>query len=82
MLKIIRSNAVAYLVQQEAALGDLSEYVQKCIREMLIASIASVLKCWFDSDMQEPAEEVAGLLDTFCAHGVEGFTARRSADSD
>ena len=82
MLKIIRSNAVAYLVQQEAALGDLSEYVQKCIREMLIASIASVLKCWFDSDMQEPAEEVAGLLDTFCTNGVAGFTARRLPGSD
>ena len=82
MLKIIRSNATAYIEQESEILCDLSEYTRNCVREMLIASIASVVKCWFDSDMQESAEEVARLLDTFCTHGIAGFAPGRRGDSD
>ena len=70
------------LEQESAALCGLSEYMQNCVREMLIASIASVVKCWFDSGMQEPAEEISRLLDTFCAYGLAGFAPRQHFHAD
>ena len=82
MLKIIRSNATAYMKQESESLSGLSEYTQSCVREMLIASIASVVKCWFDSGMQEPAEEISRLLDTFCAYGLAGFAPRQYCHTD
>ena len=81
MLKIIRTNTAAYMEQESEALCGLSEYMQNCVREMLIASIASVVKCWFDSGMQEPACEISRLLDTFCASGLAGFAPRRLPES-
>lgn len=82
MLKIIRSNATAYMEQESEVLCGLSEYTQSSVREMLIASIASVVKCWFDSGMQEPAEEISRLLDTFCAYGLAGFAPRQHFHAD
>lgn len=82
MLKIIRSNATAYMKQESESLSGLSEYTHSCVREMLIASIASVVKCWFDSGMQEPAEEISRLLDTFCAYGLAGFAPRQYCHTD
>lgn len=73
MMKIIRRNAAAYLAQESDLLCDLSEYARMCVSEMLIASIASVVKYWLDSGMQEPAEQVALLLDTYCLHGLTGL---------
>lgn len=82
MLKIIKSNTTAYMKQESESLSNLSEYMQNCVREMLVASIASVVKCWFDSGMQQPAEEISNLLDTFCAYGLAGFSRRQDCNTD
>lgn len=78
LLHFAKRSAAKYVEENADRFSDLSEQERKYIDEMLVASIATLTKCWFDSGMREPAGEIAELLGTYCLHGLSGFmTGRR-----
>lgn len=73
MIKMIAGHADAFLSQEALGLEELSEDMLKCIKQLLIASISSVVKMWIDNGMDTPPERVSYVLDTYCFRGVQGF---------
>lgn len=43
------------------------------LRSLMISSIATAVKLWFDEGMLTPPEEVADIIDTYCTYGLEAF---------
>lgn len=79
MLRMVKRNASAYLEQKSELLSGLSNYERLCVSEMLVSAISAVVKYWFDTGMQEPPEQIAAVLDTFCSCGLYGFSHRLAA---
>ena len=78
LTRFSRRSAAKYVEMNEERFCGLNEQTREYIDEMLVASIATLIKCWFDSGMREPAGEIAELLGTYCLHGLSGFmTGRR-----
>lgn len=73
LLKIIAKQADAYIVHELETLGKLSDTLRECIKGLLVSSISTAVKYWFDTDMQAPPERVAYVLETYCTHGTKGF---------
>ncbi len=73
MLKVIRQYAEGYLEEKILFLGELSEPMTECLKGLLVSSISTAVKYWFDTGMKETPERVAYVLDTYCFTGVKGF---------
>lgn len=73
MLKVIAKHADDYLEQEILTLGDVSETLSQCLKQLLISSISTVVKYWLDTGMKAAPERVAYVLDTYCALGIQGF---------
>lgn len=73
LLKIIAKQADDYIVHELETLGRLSDTLRECIKGLLISSISTTVKYWFDTDMQASPERVAYVLETYCTHGTNGF---------
>lgn len=74
MFRLVRSHADAYLEQAPAFFYELSAPLQTYLEELLVSSITTVVKQWFDTGMEESPDKVAHLIDTYCAHGIYGFS--------
>lgn len=73
LLRIIAKQADEYIVHELETLGKLSDTTRECIKGLLVSSISTAVKYWFDTDMQAPPERVAYVLETYCSHGTHGF---------
>ena len=40
---------------------------------LLISSITTIVKHWFDTDLEAEPEEVSMILDRYCSRGILGF---------
>lgn len=76
LMHFARRSAAKYVEENADRFSGLSRPEQAYVDEMLVSSIATLTKCWFDSGMREPASEVAELLSTYCLHGLSGFMNR------
>ena len=77
MLKVIGQYAEGYLEEKILMLGELSEQLTECLKGLLVSSISTVVKYWFDTGMKEAPERVAYVLDTYCLSGIGGFSANK-----
>ena len=73
MLKVIAKHADDYLEQEILMLGEVSEPLAQCLKQLLVSSISTVVKYWLDTGMKAPPEQVAYVLDTYCTRGIQGF---------
>ena len=73
MMRIVSDNADRYLAQETEFLTHLSDQTRECLKNLLVASIATVFKYWLDTDMQAEPEDVANVLDMYCTRGLFGF---------
>lgn len=77
LLKIIAKQADEYIINELETIGKLSDTMRECIKGLLVSSISTVVKYWFDTDMQASPERVAYVLETYCSHGTHGFIGSR-----
>ena len=71
--EIITKHADAFLGEVLSSLDKLPQSQIDCLRMLLISSITTIVKHWFDTDLEAEPEEVAALLDTYCTRGIWGF---------
>lgn len=79
LLKIIANQADEYITNELETIGKLSDTMRECIKGLLVSSISTVVKYWFDTDMQASPERVAYVLETYCSHGTHGFIGSRDS---
>lgn len=73
MPKVIAKHADDYLEQEILTLGEVSEPLAQCLKQLLVSSISTVVKYWLDTGMKAAPERVAYVLDTYCTRGIQGF---------
>lgn len=73
LLKIIEKQADIYLAHEISSRCTLNEQTFQCIKLLLVSSISTVVKYWFDTGLEAPPERVAYVLKTYCTKGVFGF---------
>ena len=71
--KIISMHTDAYLNEVLSKVGNLPQTQTDCLRMLLISSITTIVKHWFDTDLEAEPEEVSMILDKYCSRGVLGF---------
>lgn len=79
LLKIIANQADEYITNELETIGKLSDTMRECVKALLVSSISTVVKYWFDTDMQASPERVAYVLETYCSHGTHGFIGGRDS---
>ena len=73
MLEIISSQTDDFLADSFKMVETLPKQQCEYLRMMLVSSIASTIKLWYDSGFETEPEVVAEMLDTYCKRGVFGF---------
>lgn len=73
LLKIIEKQADIYLAHEISSRCKLNEQTFQCIKLLLVSSISTVVKYWFDTGLEAPPERVAYVLETYCTKGAFGF---------
>lgn len=71
--RIIADHTDAYLNEILGSLDKLPQSQIECLRMLLISSITTLVKRWFDTDLEAEPEKVALMLDTYCTRGIWGF---------
>ncbi len=71
--KIISMHTDAYLNEVLSKVGNLPQTQTDCLRMLLISSITTIVKHWFDTDLEAEPEEVSMILDKYCSRGILGF---------
>ena len=71
--RIISMHTDAYLNEVLSKVSNLPQTQIDCLRMLLISSITTIVKHWFDTDLEAEPEEVSMILDRYCSRGVLGF---------
>lgn len=71
--KIIEKHTDVYLNEVLSKVQNLPQATTEYLRMLLISSITTSVKHWFDTGLEAEPEEIATMLDTYCSRGVSGF---------
>ena len=74
-IHVVHGRGVDLAVEAEglSKVGNLPQTQIDCLRMLLISSITTIVKHWFDTDLEAEPEEVSMILDRYCSRGVLGF---------
>ena len=73
MLVLVKQQADLFFKTHTNYISHLSPEKIHYLRSLMISSIATAVKLWFDEGMLTPPEEVADIIDTYCTYGLEAF---------
>lgn len=73
MLKLVEQQADLFFKTHNNYISHLSPERIYYLRSLMISSIATAVKLWFDEGMLTPPQDVADIIDTYCTCGLDGF---------
>lgn len=73
LIHIVGSQASSYLGEMYGSLNQLAPENVECLKLMMSSCITSVIKSWFDSNMQQDPEQIADIIDRFFKNGLSAF---------
>lgn len=78
LIHIVGSQASSYLGEMYGSLNQLAPENAECLKLMMSSCITSVIKSWFDSNMQQDPEQIADIIDRFFKNGLSAFVTAGS----
>lgn len=79
LIRIVGTQASNYMSDLFDFVEEIAPGNAECLQLMLASCITSVIKYWFDNDMQQKPEFIAESIEKFFKNGLSAFDTSRKA---
>lgn len=73
LVRIVGSQSSSYMQEMFRSVGTLAPENAACLRLMMASCITSIVKYWFDTDMELEPEFIAESIEKFFKNGLSAF---------
>ncbi len=70
-VKIIMDKSASYFSSIMPNGDKMPGLHKECLHAMLVSAVSALIKFWFENNMEDDAELIAGCMDSFCMGGSE-----------
>lgn len=78
LISIVETQASAHVMDMYSSVERFAPENAECLKLMMASCISSIIKYWFDNDMQTDPEIIADSIDKFFKNGLSAFAEVQS----